>query len=149
MKSIEKISAGTNYSAVNVGQIERLGEHTHVLAPGIEIGGKVFIGDSLSTTGAELSFQSIEPNGGVDFLHTHKTHEELYIFVKGKGEFQVDTVVFPVVEGSVVRVAPAGQRSVRNTSDEPLVMICVQYKALSFDVADKSDGDILADAVTW
>lgn len=149
MKNIEKISDGANYSAVNIGTMDRLGEHIHVLAPGIEIPGKVFIGDSLGTTGAEVSFQTIEPNGGVSFLHTHKTHEELYLFVKGKGEFQVDGEVFSVVEGSVVRVATGGKRSVRNTSGEPLVMICVQYKAASFGASDKMDGDILADTVVW
>ena len=46
----------------------------------------------------------------------------------GKGEYQVDGVNIPVKEGSVVRVAPVGKRAVRKTEDQPLVMLCVQYR---------------------
>ncbi len=34
-----------------------------------------------------------------------------------------------VGEGSVVRVAPAGVRALRNTSDAEMVMMCIQYEA--------------------
>ena len=44
---------------------------------------------------AEMSFQQFAPGGSVGFLHTHKTHEELYIILGGDGEFQVDGQVFP------------------------------------------------------
>lgn len=82
-------------------------------------------------------------------MHTHKEHEELYFFLSGKGEFQVDGQVFPVQEGSVVRVAPAGRRSVRNNGTEPLVMLCVQYKGNTFTAADAADGNILDEPVMW
>ena len=90
-----------------------------------------------------MSFQQFAPGGSVGFLHTHKTHEELYIILGGDGEFQVDGQVFPVGEGSVVRVSPAGRRSLRNTGDSPMTMICIQYKAASFDAGDAADGEIL------
>ncbi|HIU88937.1 MAG TPA: cupin domain-containing protein, partial [Candidatus Caccomonas pullistercoris] len=79
----------------------------------------------------------------------HKTHEELYFFLRGRGEFQVDGQVFPVGEGSVVRVAQEGRRSVRNNGAEPLVMLCVQYKADTFTADDAADGVILGDKVSW
>lgn len=149
MKTVEKISEGTAYSAISVGTMNGLEEHTLVLAPGVEIPGKVFIGSTLQATGAEISFQSFAPNAETGFLHTHKTHEELYIFVSGKGEFQVDGNVFPISEGSVVRVAPSGKRSVRNTGSEHLVMICVQYKSETFTKDDGSDGVLLKEQVKW
>lgn len=115
----------------------------------MEIQGKVFMGQALQTTGAEISFQSFAPGKETSFLHTHQTHEELYIFVSGKGEFQVDGQVFPVGEGSVVRVAPEGKRSVRNNGTEPLIMICVQYKAQTFTAQDAADGQLLQEPVKW
>ena len=149
MKKIEKTAGGANFAAVTVGKMDELNQHTLILAPGVEIPGKVFTGSALGATGAEMSFQRIEPGAGVGFLHTHKTHEELYIILGGDGEFQVDGQVFPVGEGSVVRVSPAGRRSLRNTGDSPMTMICIQYKAASFDAGDAADGEILPDQVVW
>ena len=149
MKTVEKISEGTHYTSVSVGQLAKLDEHVLQLAPGVEIPGKVFIGQALQSTGAEISFQSFAPGSETGFLHTHQTHEEIYLFVKGSGEFQVDGQIFPVTEGSVVRVATAGERSVRNHSDEPLIMICIQYKANTFGQEDAMDGVILQKKVSW
>lgn len=149
MRTTEKIAEGTNYTAVSVGKMAELGEHAFVFAAGVEIPGKVFIGGALQASGGEVSFQSFAPNTETGFLHTHKTHEELYIFVSGNGEFQVDGKVFPVCEGNVVRVAPNGKRAVRNNGSEPLVMICVQYKANTFNEIDATDGEILAGKVVW
>lgn len=75
MKKIEKTAGGANFAAVTVGKMDELNQHTLILAPGVEIPGKVFTGSALGATGAEMSFQRIEPGAGVGFLHTHKTHE--------------------------------------------------------------------------
>lgn len=72
-----------------------------------------------------------------------------YFFLRGKGEFQVDGRVFPVGEGSVVRVAPDGRRSVRNNGTEPLVMLCVQYRGNTFTAKDATDGNLLNEPVKW
>lgn len=149
MKKVEKVAEGTNFAAVTVGKVDELNRYELVLGPGVEIPGKVFVGGSLHASGAEMSFQQFAPGGSVGFLHTHKTHEELYVIVAGEGQFQVDGKVFPVGEGSVVRVSPAGRRSLRNTGAGPMTMICIQYKAASFDAGDASDGEILADQVVW
>lgn len=149
MKQIQKIAEGTHFSALSTGSFSQLNDYVLPVAPGMEIQGKVFMGQALQTTGAEISFQSFAPGKETGFLHTHQTHEELYIFVSGKGEFQVDGQVFPIGEGSVVRVAPEGKRSVRNNGTEPLVMICVQYKANAFTAQDATDGQILQEPVKW
>lgn len=111
--------------------MDELCEHKLVLGPGMEMEGKVFTGQALKATGAEMSFQYFgEAGEDSGFLHTHKTHEELYIIVKGEGEYQVDGEIFPISEGSIVRVAPAGRRALRNTSKVPMVMISIQYKLI-------------------
>lgn len=149
MKTIKTIATAQNFSAINVGRLNELGDYVLELAPEVKIPGKVFCGATLGTTGSEFSFQLFQPGTETGFLHTHKNHEELYFFLGGTGEFQVDGQVFPVSEGSVVRVSPAGKRSVRNNGSTPLVMLCVQYKADTFTQEDATDGNILHEPVKW
>lgn len=149
MKKIEQTATAANFTAINLGKLNELGDYVLELAPEVKIPGKVFGGTALQTTGSDFSFQLFQPGTETGFLHTHKTHEELYFFLKGKGEFQVDGQVFPISEGSVVRVAPEGKRSVRNNGTEPLVMLCVQYKGDTFTSEDAADGNILNEPVKW
>ncbi len=149
MKQIEKIAAGAGYTCISVGKMAYLSEHVLELGPEVKIPGKVFAGAAAGATGAEFSFQSFPAGTQTGFLHTHRTHEELYFFLAGEGQMQVDGEIIPVAEGSVVRVAPAPKRSVRNTGNEPLVMLCIQYKEASFSAEDATDGEILAEPVEW
>lgn len=149
MKQIKTIEKGANFSAVNFGKFDDVKDYVLELGPEIKIPGKVFGGQALGSTGGEFSFQVFAPGQETGFLHTHKNHEELYFFLKGKGEFQVDGDVFPVEEGSVIRVAPEGRRSVRNNGSDPLVMLCVQYRGNTFTKEDATDGDILNEPVKW
>ena len=149
MKQIEETATAKNFKAINVGKLNEVSGYVLEMGPNVKIPGKVFGGAALKATGAEFSFQSFAPGTETGFLHTHKTHEELYFFLSGKGEFQVDGQIFPVAEGSVVRVAPAGLRSVRNNGNEPLVMLCVQYKGATFTAEDAADGVISTDEVKW
>ena len=141
MKQIEKTASATNFTAINLGKLNELGDYLLELAPEIKIPGKVFGGAALQATGSEFSFQLFQPGTETGFLHTHQTHEELYFFLSGNGEFQV--------EGSVVRVAPKGKRSVRNNGTIPLIMLCIQYKAATFTQEDTTDGTILNEPVRW
>ncbi len=149
MKQIQNLSGAENYSAINLGKINDVKDYVLELGSEIKIPGKVFGGQAVGATGGEFSFQVFAPGQETGFLHTHKNHEELYFFLSGKGEFQVDGHVFPVEEGSVVRVAPAGRRSVRNNGDQPLVMLCVQYRSGAFTADDAADGNILSEPVKW
>lgn len=149
MKQIEKIAAGKNFTAAEFGKLNELGDYVLSLSPEAKIPGKVFGGAAVGAAGAEFSFQSFLPGTETGFLHTHKNHEELYFFLGGKGRFQVDGAIFPVGEGSVVRVAPDGRRSVRNDGTEPLLMLCVQYRGGTFTGEDVADGVILPEKVMW
>lgn len=138
-----------NVTAVDFGKFSDLGEYVLDLGPDFKIPGKVFGGALVGATGSDFSFQMFAPGTESGFLHTHKIHEELYFVLSGKGEFQVDGKVFPIAEGSVVRVAPDGKRSIRNNSTEPMVMLCVQYRGATFTEEDVTDGVILSDKVEW
>ena len=150
MKTIETIKNGKNFTAINVGKLSDIKDY--VLPFGeIEIPGKVFVGQALQTTGSEFSFQTLVPGQDSGFLHTHKTHEELYFILKGEGEYQVDGEVFPVTEGSIIRVAPEGKRALKNTGKDEMLMLCIQYKANSFaeNDAPAGDGVILNEELKW
>ena len=149
MKEAKIIKSLTNATAATFGPMSELNLYELQLGPEVKIPGKVFGGALLGATRGDFSFQSFAPGSETGFLHTHKTHEELYFFLSGTGEFQVDGEVFAVGEGSVVRVAPAGKRSVRNNGTEPLVMLCVQYRGATFTADDATDGVILGEKVVW
>lgn len=149
MKRIETIAEAAHFTAVEVGKLNELGDYVLEPAPGMRVPGKVFGGKAAGATGGEFSFQLMAPGAETGFLHRHKRHEELYFILSGRGEFQVDGRVFPVGEGSVVRVAPAGARAVRNNGTEPLAVLCVQYAGATFAAEDAADYEMLETPVTW
>ena len=150
MKQIETIKSGKNFCAVSVGKMNKIIEHELPMGD-FTLKGKVFAGQAVGATGSELSFQTLAPGQDSGFLHTHKTHEELYIILKGEGQYQVDGEIFPVSEGTIVRVAPDGKRALKNTGSENLTMLCIQYKANAFTEADSpmTDGVILQEELKW
>ncbi|KAH0803217.1 cupin domain-containing protein [Histomonas meleagridis] len=92
--SLKIISEGSNYSAINVGPASEIEKYV-LEAHGEKIQGKVFIQQPLHLTGSEISYTSIPPGVQLPFFHSHKENEEVFIIIKGKGEFQVDDTVFP------------------------------------------------------
>jgi mannose-6-phosphate isomerase-like protein (cupin superfamily) len=149
MKKVEITSQGNNHCAIDLGVFEKLTDYSYMHPKRHqEIAGKQFVGELLKTTGAEISFQILPPFTEMPFLHQHKEHEEIYVFMKGSGQFQVDESVFDISEGSVIRVSPKGKRIYRNNSETPLIFMCIQCQAgslKSFFVEDgfKADGEIL------
>tara|TARA_B100002019_G_scaffold242362_1_gene218661 strand:- start:556 stop:888 length:333 start_codon:yes stop_codon:yes gene_type:complete len=57
--------------------------------------------------------------------HTHSGQEEVYFFVKGEGEMQIDDERFPVTEGDVICIEDGEFHRVFNTSDFGLYFVCV------------------------
>lgn len=83
------------------------------------------------------------------FYHQHQENEEVYIFIQGKGQMQVDGEIIDVQEGSVVRIAPNGLRTWRNNSTEPLLYIVAQMRANSLRQYGFGDGVVPEKVVTW
>ena len=96
MKQIETTKSGKNYKVINVGKFSDLMDYELPLGPDFTLHGKVFAGQAVGATGSDLSFQTLVPGQDSGFLHTHKTHEELYIILKGEGMYQVDGEQIPV-----------------------------------------------------
>lgn len=88
MKQIEKTTSATNFDVINLGKLNELGNYVLELTPEIKIPGKVFCGSALQVTGSEFSFQLFLPGTETGFLHTHKTHEELYFSLVEMASFR-------------------------------------------------------------
>jgi mannose-6-phosphate isomerase-like protein (cupin superfamily) len=143
--------AGRNFAVVDVGLFSDLQQFIFK-APGvpIELEGKVFLKEALNLTSAEISFNNLPPATSIPFYHKHRLNEEIYIVVRGEGEFQVDDDIFAVKEGTVVRVDPEGERCLRNTSDtEPLYWIVIQARANSYSDHTIQDGVGVQKPVSW
>lgn len=112
--------------------------------------GKIFLKESLQLTSMEVSLNNLPPKAEVPFYHKHKENEELYIFLKGQGQFQVDGNEFDVFEGTSVRIAPDGVRALQNTSaSEDMYFIVIQAKENSLTQWVETDGVILEQPVEW
>jgi mannose-6-phosphate isomerase-like protein (cupin superfamily) len=150
MKTVKITSEGVNHTAIDLGQFDNLSEYSYMHPKrNQEIFGKQFIGEIINATGAEISFTLIPPHTEIPFLHQHIQHEEIYVFLKGCGQFQIDENVFDVKEGSVIRIAPEGKRTYRNNSDDPLIFICVQCKAGSLNSFFVEDGYRSEGEIAW
>ena len=135
------LAAGTNFTAINAGKFGDLLSNYK---------GKLFLKDLIKSTCSEISLSVLPPKEGVPIIHTHRANEEVYIILNGEGQYLVDGQVFPIKEGSVVRVAPEGKRCIRNTSaTQQLPFICIQAKAGSIGPVGMGDCDVLDQKPEW
>jgi len=140
---------GTNHTIIDIGSLSNIqnAEFTHEALGTIK--GKNFLKDDLGLNGMEISLNIFPANTAVPFYHRHDKNEELYIFIKGQGQFQVDDETFDVKEGSMVRVAPPGVRTLRNNSNEDLYYFVVQARANSMQTGTISDGSLVKKQIEW
>jgi len=141
---------GRNFTAAQVDSLERLDEYvfSDSKLPG-EYPGKLFLNKGLRLTALEVSLNKLAPGGAIPFYHKHQTNEELYVFVGGEGQFQIDGEIIDVCEGTVIRVAPEGERAWRNNSTGDLYFVVIQAKAGSFEGETISDGKGVPGTVRW
>ncbi len=145
------VRTGQNFAVADVGLFSDLRQFTFEAAEApLALEGKVFLKQILHLSSAEISFNNLPPKTSVPFYHTHRLNEEIYIFIQGNGEFQVDDCVFPVKEGTVVRVDPNGERCMRNLSDrDDLCWIVIQSRAGSYPDHTIQDGCGVRRRVSW
>ncbi|MEH1874550.1 cupin domain-containing protein [Nostoc sp.] len=142
---------GQNFAVADLGLFSELRQFLFETpeAP-MKLEGKIFLKQILDLSSTEISFNNLPSKTSLPFYHKHRLNEEIYIFVQGKGEFQVDDCVFPVGEGTVVRVNPDGERCMRNTSDaEDLCWIVIQSRVDSYPDHTIQDGFGVQKRVSW
>lgn len=143
--------AGENFAVAKIGRFSDLKQFTFEApeAP-MKLEGKIFLKQLLNLSSAEISFNNLPPSTEIPFYHKHRFNEEIYLFVQGQGEFQVDGCMFSVAEGTAVRVDPEGERCLRNTSEtEDLCWIVVQSRVGSHPEQTVQDGLGVDKSVSW
>ncbi len=140
-----------NYTVAELGAAEAWKGYTAEVAslPGVTIPGKFFLHPLLGLTGMEVSVNCLPAGMKVPFYHTHREHEELYVFLRGCGQFQVDGEVIEIREGTVLRVAPAGERTWRNNSQEDLYYLVIQAPQGGLAASGSEDGVTVQRKVVW
>lgn len=141
---------GQNFTLAHIGRWIDLDKYTfkHPKLPGA-YPGKLFLKKVLRLTGMEVSLNKLARGTQIPFYHKHQEHEEIYLFIKGNGQFQIDGEIIDVREGTVIRVAPNGVRTWRNNSSEDLFFVVIQAKEGSLSGENISDGLGVGRGVEW
>jgi mannose-6-phosphate isomerase-like protein (cupin superfamily) len=139
---------GINFTVYETGAKKDWPAHA-VELPGLTIPGKHFLKDILGLTGCEISINSMALGADMPIYHNHIQNEEVYIFIQGKGQVQVDAQLIDVQEGTIVRISPNGERTWRNNSTEPLLYIILQVKENSLVQYGLDDANVPHKATVW
>ena len=111
---------------------------------------RVELHEALGLTGAEVSINTVPPNGGVPFVHVHTNNEELYIVLEGKGELWIDGETLPIQAGdSFHRFSHEEPPFAGLPADSSLKYICIQTKAHSLGGFTMTDAKLVDDKAPW
>lgn len=89
--------------------------------------------EALGLTGAEISINSLPAGTGVPFVHSHKSNEEIYGIISGKGKVVIDGDEIALSAGDWLKISPSAKRQFSAASDEGITFVCVQVKENSLD----------------
>lgn len=142
---------GSHFTVAELGAPEAWKGYTAEVAslPGVQVPGKFFLHPVLGLTGMEVSINCLPAGAKVPFYHAHRRHEELYLFLRGRGQFQVDGEVIEIREGTVIRVSTPGERTWRNNSSEDLHYIVIQAPEGGLASPGTEDGVAVQRKVAW
>lgn len=143
-KHPQNLEKGNNFQKVDLGFFKNFGNYTMENKDlNLKSEGKIFLHDLLDLTSAEISINYAPVGYKAPFKHSHSQNEETYIVLKGKGVLEVDNKKLEIQEGSIVKIAPNGVRTIENMSDEDLIFIVIQAKANSLEQFTLLDGKIV------
>ena len=90
--------------------------------------GRVELHETLSLTGAEISINNLPAGASVPFVHSHKTNEEIYGILAGKGKVVIDGEEIALTAGDWLRISPAAKRQFFAAEDAGISYVCIQAK---------------------
>ena len=90
--------------------------------------GRVELHETLSLTGAEISINNLPAGASVPFVHSHKTNEEIYGILAGKGKVVIDGEEIALTAGDWLRISPAAKRQFFAAEDAGISFVCIQTK---------------------
>ena len=104
--------------------------------------GRVELHEALSLTGAEISINKLPAGASVPFVHSHKTNEEVYGIISGKGKVIIDGEEIALNAGDWVRISPTAKRQFFAAEDEGISYVCIQTKENSLESFTANDAVI-------
>jgi len=146
---MQETNTSQEYTKLDLGAFSNLSKTAFQPNPNFKIDGKRFVKDELGLTSAEISFNTMEANTAIPFLHKHKENEEIYIAIKGTGQLLLNDNYVDMEEGTVVRVATDTERAIRNNSTAPFTFIVIQAKENSIEKSTVSDGYGIEKKPNW
>ena len=87
---------------------------------------RYIVKDNITLKNLVLSSTRLNP-GKETTGHNHKGQEEVYFFINGEGEMQLDDNKFSVEPGDIVLIKDGVFHKVYNTSDKELYFVCVLH----------------------
>ncbi len=118
--------------------------------PGLgKLPGKLFLKDKLGLSASEVSINAMLPGAALPIYHAHQENEELYLFIHGQGQMQIDGDLIPVREGTAVRIEPKAERVWRNNGIETLVYLVLQMREHSLRQWGLGDSIVPDKPVIW
>ncbi len=84
--------------------------------------------ETLSLTGAEVSINNLPAGASIPFIHSHKTNEEIYGILAGKGKVVIDGEEIALTAGDWLRISPSAKRQFFALADSEISFICIQTK---------------------
>ena len=90
--------------------------------------GRVELHETLSLTGAEISINNLPAGASVPFVHSHKTNEEIYGILDGKGKVVIDGEEITLTAGDWLKISPAAKRQFFAAEDAGISFVCIQTK---------------------
>jgi len=143
--------SGGHFSVADIGAVDLWKNYTAKIKalPGVDVPGKLFLNSILGLNGMEVSVNCLRAGCAMPFYHKHHRHEELYLFLRGRGQFQVDGIVIEIQEGTALRVSPEGERTWRNNSHEDLFYLVIQATENSIIADGTEDGYSNQRNVVW
>lgn len=106
-------------------------------------GSRVELHDKLGLTGAEISINTILEGGSVPFVHAHKTNEEIYYILSGKGKAIINGEEVSLDPGDWIRISPDAKRQFFAGEHDAISYLCIQVKANSLEQYTGDDAVIL------
>jgi mannose-6-phosphate isomerase-like protein (cupin superfamily) len=86
-----------------------------------------------------LTYQRIPPDYRFPYGHTHKTQEEVYVVVRGRGRMKVDDEIVDLKEWDAVRVPPGAWRGYE-AGPEGLELLVIGAPGLGENPRDDVEG---------
>lgn len=99
----------------------------------IENEGRTELHEKLALTGAEISINNLPAGAGVPFVHSHKSNEEIYGILSGKGKVVIDGEKIALSAGDWLKIAPAAKRQFSAAEDSDISFVCIQVKENSLE----------------